>query len=397
MSYQKWLLTLLAASLGLASIAWADVLRCSRSAANTFHCDLGWSDGRGEGGAAASPVVASKGARDETQGRVVADNSAMNFMGRAEGASYFDSVGRWVGPGIVITADHGISSTNGYFSGNVGIGTAAPGAKLDAVIGTPGINDQTSWGQSNFRFAADLNSSANQFAVNINTQTNVATGAASSYEKGALIAWARTSDPTTDPINAFHDIVGADLRGAIAAGNPSGRAWGLNTWGYVEPGADGLSVSAELDSYNGGSDQANVDTTTSKYGLLIVNLHNPSTAAINIDASGGYWHKGLYAKSASLGAAPGDSFIELSGTNPFVVTPNGKVGIGTATPNAALDVRGTISATLATLKANKAAPAACDAANEGLLAYTGGTTHYVCFCNGTSWVKMESSVTACTW
>ncbi len=43
---------------------------------------------------------------------------------------YFDTLGRLVAPGISITTAHGISSTNGYFSGYVGMGTPSPNVKL---------------------------------------------------------------------------------------------------------------------------------------------------------------------------------------------------------------------------------------------------------------------------
>jgi len=68
------------------------------------------------------------------------------------------------------------------------------------------------------------------------------------------------------------------------------------------------------------------------------------------------------------------------------------VGIGTATPYATLDVNG-----YAKLKTNSAAPVACSATYKGSIAYTGGTTNYLCFCNGTGWMQAHSPATACTW
>jgi hypothetical protein len=54
--------------------------------------------------------------------------------GNTAGTSYFDTIGRWVGPGISITTAYGISSTNGYFTGRVGIATNAPSALLRAPL-----------------------------------------------------------------------------------------------------------------------------------------------------------------------------------------------------------------------------------------------------------------------
>lgn len=53
--------------------------------------------------------------------------------GSVAGTSYLDSTGRWVGPGISLTTYNGISSTNGYFSRNVGIGTTAPTVPLQVT------------------------------------------------------------------------------------------------------------------------------------------------------------------------------------------------------------------------------------------------------------------------
>jgi hypothetical protein len=69
-----------------------------------------------------------------------------------------------------------------------------------------------------------------------------------------------------------------------------------------------------------------------------------------------------------------------------------KIGIGQSSPNATLDVNGYIK-----LKTNSAAPVACSATYQGSIAYTGGTTNYLCFCDGTSWKQVHSPATACTW
>lgn len=73
-------------------------------------------------------------------------------------------------------------------------------------------------------------------------------------------------------------------------------------------------------------------------------------------------------------------------------TATGVVGIGSATINATLDVNG-----YAKLKINASAPVTCDATHEGSIAYTGTTTHYLCFCDGTAWEQAHSPATACTW
>jgi hypothetical protein len=70
----------------------------------------------------------------------------------------------------------------------------------------------------------------------------------------------------------------------------------------------------------------------------------------------------------------------------------GNVGIGQSSPAATLDVNG-----YAKLKTNSSQPVACSATYKGSIAYTGGTTNYLCFCDGTSWKQAHSPATACTW
>jgi len=69
----------------------------------------------------------------------------------------------------------------------------------------------------------------------------------------------------------------------------------------------------------------------------------------------------------------------------------GKVGVGTTSPQATLDVNGYIK-----LKTNAAQPVACTASDKGSIAYT-STTNYLCFCNGTAWNQVHAPSTACTW
>lgn len=66
--------------------------------------------------------------------------------GSVAGTSYFDTTGRWIGPGISITTGNGISSTSGYFSGKVGIGTKSPAMEGLHISGTsnPGMRVQAS-------------------------------------------------------------------------------------------------------------------------------------------------------------------------------------------------------------------------------------------------------------
>jgi len=68
------------------------------------------------------------------------------------------------------------------------------------------------------------------------------------------------------------------------------------------------------------------------------------------------------------------------------------VNTNTAAIAATLDVNG-----YAKLKTNSSAPVACSATYRGSIAYTGGTTQYLCFCDGSAWQQVHSPATACTW
>lgn len=59
------------------------------------------------------------------------DGGTVSFTtGGVAGTSYLNTAGHWIGPGISLTTAHGISSTNGYFTGRVGIGTSTPNSLL---------------------------------------------------------------------------------------------------------------------------------------------------------------------------------------------------------------------------------------------------------------------------
>ena len=70
----------------------------------------------------------------------------------------------------------------------------------------------------------------------------------------------------------------------------------------------------------------------------------------------------------------------------------GKVGVGTANPQATLDVAGTIRHSL-----YASAPFACNAAHDGAIGAT--AAHNLCICNsgGAGWVYINDGATACNW
>ncbi len=99
-------------------------------------------------------------------------------------------------------------------------------------------------------------------------------------------------------------------------------------------------------------------------------------------------------------ASPTFAGLNLSGalslpTNGLVVGTNqlvaasGKVGIGTATPVASLDINGVMRL------APKSSVSTCDVGHAGSLGMT--SLYSLCVCNGTGWVEVQDATTACVW
>jgi hypothetical protein len=72
------------------------------------------------------------------------------------------------------------------------------------------------------------------------------------------------------------------------------------------------------------------------------------------------------------------------------VNINGNLGIGTTSPQESLDINGQMK-----LKKNSAQPYACDATHDSAVSLTSKYT--TCVCNGTGWVLTADGTTACTW
>lgn len=81
--------------------------------------------------------------------------------------------------------------------------------------------------------------------------------------------------------------------------------------------------------------------------------------------------------------------IFATGMTGTLSSPAGSVGIGTATPQATLDVNGFVRLTL-----NSSAPAVCSTSNPGAIALN--HLAQICVCNGTAW-NLDRTGAACSW
>lgn len=257
--------------------------------------------------------------------------SALGFSNENGYQAYIGA--QHVGPGATAGGD--------FFIATRPVGGASPLERLrisSAGVFTAGpigaLTDGSSWALSQIRFTQNLDPSTGKYyLLNLQPYATVNSGEAS-YEKAGLIIQAKTNDPSN--ATDSRDMVGIDSRGIIASTNPSGRAWGINAQGMIEAGGDGLVVAGEFGLVNLGSDQPLLNTTTSKYVLHVIS-GGPVTCGINLIASSGGFHNGIYMEpSAILGTHANDSFIHLKDI--WRVNKDGSTGIGTGDPTYKLQI-----------------------------------------------------------
>jgi hypothetical protein len=121
---------------------------------------------------------------------------------------------------------------------------------------------------------------------------------------------------------------------------------------------------------------------------------DPANASIVAVANGGSGTAtgsiaGTGALTFAAGGANQNVTLTPSGTGYTVL--NGRVGIGTTSPQATLEVNGTVR-----LARSSSQPSSCSASNDGTLAMTSG--YITCVCRaGTGWVQSSDGVTVCHW
>jgi hypothetical protein len=185
----------------------------------------------------------------------------------------------------------------------------------------------------------------------------------------------------------------------------------LNIWNWFRGQDTGAAITIGRETPNGNAQVSRI------YGLIDNNNSLSSRLGLQTTKATGGWNEGvilweegqLSLNISQLGDINGVSTgpnsmlyvkgqtgkngfetVSSAGTSQFLVTNSGNVGINNASPQATLDVKGTLR-----LESNSVQPFACAAANAGTLALT--STFRFCVCNATAWVQTTDGVTACTW
>lgn len=195
------------------------------------------------------------------------------------------------------------TSGTGDFGGLVSVQISAANVQDDVYDKTKGV-----------RIEAELDiagtatpDSASEFGQSTQVVIN-STSSTVSYEKGAAFFVAQTNDPSDYGAGVTRDAVGLDARGYIGSSNATGRAWGGYSEAKIISGGtgDGILVGHEVLIRNEGTEQASIDTTTSKYGLQIVDGGSVSPTAalfITFQAGSSGFRKGILIKDAAIANA----------------------------------------------------------------------------------------------
>lgn len=250
----------------------------------------GWSTISTGGGSTGDRISTTGVASGANLGMVVAQNGTISFTtGGVAGTAFLDSVGRYVGPGVSITSLHGVSSTNGYFSGNVGIRTQNPSYTFE-------VSGQTRIG---YNVAAASPSNTNILSTahtmlggNGNNFLSFGQyGAGSSYAQ-----WIQSS--FWNPSTAVYNLILQPLGGNVGIGTASPNTKLHVAGGYL--------------------------TLDNQYAILFK------------DSGGAFGGYGMY-----LGSDNKLQIMANSG-NRLTIDTNGSVGIGTTSPQALLHVNGVV-------------------------------------------------------
>ncbi len=302
--------------------------------------NLGSGSGSGSSGSADSISSTNTTARVYT----TAGGTISFTTGSVAQTAYLDSTGRYVGPGVSITTMNGISSTNGYFTGNVGIGTSAASSNLHlyesntAEVATEllrldnpssnSTNNGTSIGfyQNLIQYGRIRNyyTAANDWTFNLGYGANDHLTIKSNGYVGI---------GTTEPSSTLH------VTGVLQLGHTLPQVMWRETDGTSDNKIWKMYASTEDFQGTAVNDADSVATR-----WLYVRRTGTTVDSVNFENG-----------KVGIGTATPTATLQVSGsfvvsTSAQTTTPslyvgtNGYVGVGTSSPNATLHVNGNASA-----------------------------------------------------
>jgi hypothetical protein len=209
---------------------------------------------------------------------------------------------------------------------NLGIGTAAPTANLH-VIGYPASNSSyVTWDGADYSLMSVRSQQLSANGTHVFTSLNLG-----SSKFASLLG---LSEDLTDGSTVNHaGVLGVGVSRAVSTQGYTAGIEGDAYRGYVAGGTTallaGVSGYAEVD-------QGTATKTAAFYAWAPYSAAAPN-ASIGLNA-------GVYIDNQNANAANITNNYQLysASTSPFVITPNGSVGVGTASPLYPLDVRGTL-------------------------------------------------------
>jgi hypothetical protein len=306
---------------------------------------------------------------------------------------------------VVSNSTFGSAATPQMFidgNGKVGIGTTAPSTTLQ-VSGTSTFGIYPTW----------VAVKPGQDVSNLSPGTNTLGGAIIEGPLYSHLLFDLKNNNTDDAIafrrsaanNGVVDTIGMVFRGdgkvGIGTSNPNATLdvnGGISgTTGYFSGNlmvkGDTLALGATA-TYINIMTSADVSSLNPGSSNLATVMQGPLNTHLIFDLRNNNVNDAI----AFRYSAAGNTVVDTVG---MVLQGGGNVGINTTSPNAKLEVNGTVSATniqaAGTLKVGvySSQPVACGASYKGMIAMT--SAGHICACDGSGWKDVGASYAACSW